>query len=662
MEITREIYWNVGHGVLIPMYTIALLALVLMIHGMVARIRVYRLGKPAGRTDHLINRIMMALKTVLSQQKVLRERKPGIPHSLIFWAFLAMTMGTVLIFIQADLTDPIWGWIFLSGNVYKLFSLVLDLAGLLAILMLLVLFYRRYRVRPRSLESDMDHAIMHGLLLAILVTGFVIEGARMAVTELDAPTNLAYWSPVGLVVARQMADWSEASLRLLHTYTWWLHFGLAMAFFIILPRTRLRHILTTSANYVFADQRRKGSIATPDLEDEQVERFGVAQITDFTWKDILDSDACTQCQRCQDRCPAWATAKPLTPMKLIGQIREVAFDQPAANLIETIGRDALWACTTCRNCQDICPAAVEHVNKIIEMRRYLVLMEGEFPGDEVMTAVDHLEVNGNPLGMTFSSRADWAKELDVVTVTEATDVDILYFTGCYASFDQRSKSVAQSFVRLCQAAGIRVGILGKAEKCCGEPARKLGNEYLYQTLATAMVEQIQGYGIKKVVTACPHCFNTLDRDYRDFGFQVPVEHYVTFLQNLVQQGRLALKPQHFSCTYHDSCYLGRYNDIYQPPRELLIAVGARLYEMEQNHQEGFCCGGGGGRIVMDEKIGSRICETRARQAADTGAPVLVSNCPFCLTMFEDGIKGAQLEEKLKPKDIAEILVERLAQP
>jgi Fe-S oxidoreductase/nitrate reductase gamma subunit len=585
MEITREIYWNVGHGVLIPMYVISVSALSLMIYGFVARIRVYRLGKPAGRTDHLKIRIMAALTTVLSQQKILREKTPGIPHSLIFWAFLAMFMGTVLIFIQADLTDPLWGWIFLSGNFYKLFSLVLDLAGLLAIVMLLVMLVRRYWVRPPGLESDRNHAVMHGLLLAILTTGFVIEGARMAVTELDSPTNLAVWSPMGLFVAHQMADWGEKNLRLVHMWTWWVHFLLVMGFLVILPRTRLRHIVTTAANYVFADQRRKGSIDTLDLEDEAVESFGVQHIADFSWKDILDGDACTQCKRCQDQCPAWNTDKPLTPMKLINHIKEKAFSDPDGSLIDTIGRDALWACTTCRNCQDICPAGVEHVNKIIDMRRYLVLMEGDIPGDEVMTAVDQLEVNGNPLGMTFSSRGDWARELDVIDVKEDSEVDILYFTGCYASFDKRNISVARSFVRLCQAAGIRVGILGKAEKCCGEPARKMGNEYLYQTLATDMIERIQGSGIKKVVTACPHCFNTLDRDYRDFGFQVPVEHYVTFLNNLVRQGRLAFKQQPFKCTYHDSCYLGRYNDIYQPPRDLLAVAGADLHEMEKNCQE-----------------------------------------------------------------------------
>lgn len=659
MELTREIYWNVGHSVLVPMYAMALLAVVVMLQSIFERIEIYKKGKRADRTDDLKGRLAAALKYAFSQRHVLRVRGPGIAHSLFFWGFLVLTLGTLLIFLQADLTDPVFGWKFLSGSFYKFYSLVLDIAGLVALIMLCGLFYRRYWVRPAGLESDIDDAIMHGLLFAILVTGFVIEGARMAVTELDAGNSLAVWSPVGLTVARQISGIGEEGLRALHKTTWWVHFFLTMALFVALPRTKFRHMLTITANYVFADHRRKGSLETPNLEDEQVENYGASRLEDLTWKDILDSDACVECKRCQDRCPAWSTNKPLSPMKLIGDIREIAFEQPDAQLVETIGRDALWACTTCRACQEICPATVEHVNKIIEMRRHLVLMKGEFPGDEVMEAANHLEVNGNPLGMAFSSRGDWADGLSVTRMSDNADVDILYFVGCYASFDKRNIKVAKSFVQLCEAAGIKVGILGKEEKCCGEPVRKLGNEYLYQSLAVENIEVLKGYGVKRIVTACPHCFNTLDRDYRDLGFNIQVEHYVTYLQNLVRQGRLKLRPERFSCTYHDSCYVGRYNDIYLPPRELLHAAGAAIREMERNRQEGFCCGGGGGRVVADEKIGSRICETRAKMAADTGAGLLISNCPFCLTMFEDGIKGAALEGKLVPRDIAEILVERL---
>ncbi|BCR04929.1 electron transporter [Desulfuromonas versatilis] len=660
MELTREIYWNVGRGVLLPMYLLAFAAIGVMAWGVWQRIKVYRQGLPLERTDNLQERILAALRRVFGQSLVMRVKGPGTFHGIFFFGFFLLFIGTTLVFIQADLTDPLFDWKFLSGGFYLLFSLVLDLAGLAAILMLGGLAVRRYLKRPEGLPNVWDNALMLGLLLAILVTGFVIEGARMAVTEVGINPRLAAWSPVGLVVAKTLSGMSEADLRTLHQGTWWLHLLLTCGFIVAIPFTRFRHLLTTSANYLFAERRPKGTIATLDLEDEQAESFGTGELKRFAWKDLLDADACTFCKRCQDRCPAWATEKPLSPMKVINQMQQLAFEPPGAGLIDTVSKDVLWACTTCYACQQTCPATIEHVNKILDMRRHLVLMEGEFPGEEVATAVDQTEVNGNPLGMAFAGRGDWAADLGVKTLAEDPEVDILYFVGCYASFDKRNIKVAKAFVQLCQAAGLKVGILGKEEKCCGEPVRKLGNEYLYQTLAAENIELIKGYGVKQVVATCPHCFNTLGRDYRDLGFEVPVEHYTTFLHRLLQEGKFKIRPEAFTATYHDSCYIGRYMDIFEEPRALLKAAGGTITEMERSGLESFCCGAGGGRIIAEEKIGTRISETRAKMAAGTGAPLLVSNCPFCLTMFEDGVKGAELEGTLAPKDLAELLVERLS--
>ena len=659
MEMSRELYWNVGHGVLVPMYLLVLAALALLVHGVRQRVKIYRQGKPLNRTDNLRERITLAVREVLLQAKVLRVKGPGMAHGLFFWGFGLLTIGTTLVFLQADLLDPLFGLRFLKGGFYLFFSLVLDLAGLVALAMLAGLFVRRYLVRPAGLETRRDDAIMHGLLFAILVSGFLIEGARMAVTEVPARMDLAIWSPVGLVVAQAFSGMGEAGLRSLHSALWWGHFALVLGFIGAIPFTKFRHILTTSANYVFANRGPKGALVTLDMENEKAESFGAAALKDLTWKDIFDSDACTKCKRCQDRCPAHNTDKPLSPMKLVNQLGEVATSNPDANLVDTVGKDALWACTTCRVCQEICPAAIEHVGKVVEMRRNLVLMEGEFPGEEVMVAMDNAEVNGNPLGLAFAARGDWAEGLPVSRMETGAEVDILYFVGCYASFDQRNIKVARSFVQLCAAAGVRVGILGKQEKCCGEPMRKLGNEYLFQALASENIETIKDYGVKKVVTACPHCFNTLAKDYRDLGFDIETEHYTTFLAGLLQEGKLPLKAEGFDCTYHDSCYLGRYNNTYQAPRTLLAAAGGTVREMERSQAESFCCGAGGGRILAEEKLGSRISETRAKMAATTGAATLVSNCPFCLTMFEDGVKGAELEGQLAPRDLAEILVERL---
>lgn len=661
MEAARELYWNVGHGaaVLLPMYIFTFAALGLLIRSGMQRLNIYRQGKPLNRTDQRDVRIGELLKNVLMQKKVLLVKGPGYAHGLFFWGFALLFIGTCFVAAQADFTDPLFGYRFLKGEFYKYFSVVLDLAGLAAMVMLLGLFVRRYLVRPKGLETGRDDAIMHGLLFGILLTGFVIEGARMAVTELTQNPGLAIWSPVGLLFAKSMSGMGEANLRSLHQGLWWLHFFMVIGFICAIPFTKFRHIFTTSANFFFTDLGPKGALVTVDMEGD-AESFGAAYIKDFTWKDIFDTDACTKCKRCQDRCPAHHTDKPLSPMKVINQMGEVACTNPEAGLIDTVGKDALWSCTTCRACQEICPAAIEQVNKIVDMRRNLVLMEGEFPGEEVMVAMNNTEVNGNPFGMAFASRGDWAEGLPVKRMSEDADVDILYFVGCYASFDKRNIKVAASFVQLCEKAGIKVGILGKEEKCCGEPMRKMGNEYLYQSMAAENIESIKGYGVKKIVTACPHCFNTLSKDYRDIGFVVETEHYTVYLNRLVEEGRLKLKGDAFDCTYHDSCYIGRYNDLYQEPRALIAASGGNIREMERNGAESFCCGAGGGRIMAEEKMGSRISETRARMASETGSGTLVSNCPFCLTMFEDGIKGAGLEGQMAPRDIAEIMVERLA--
>ncbi len=661
MEFTREIYWNVGHGVftLGPMYLLAFSAIGILVYGFLQRIKVYKKGQPLQRMDRPVDRAIDTIKTMLLQTKVVRVRLPGLFHGLFFWGFFLLLIGTTIIVIQADFTDLLFGIKFLKGTFYKLFSITLDIAGLVAVVMLLALLIRRYIIRPEGLETGRDDALMHGFLFTILITGFVIEGARMAVTELGTP--LAIWSPVGLLVAKAISGIGEESLRALHKILWWFHLLLVMGFIVSIPFTKFRHIFTTSINRFFSDKGPTGKLTSLDLEDEEAESFGAVSLTDYSWKDIFDADACTLCKRCQDRCPAYTSEKPLSPMKIVNQIGELAFGNQDGGLVETFGKDAIWACTTCRACQDICPASIEHVNKIIEVRRNLVLMEGEFPGEEVMTAMEHTEVNGNPLGLGYASRGDWAADLDVNIMADNSDVDVLYFVGCYASFDKRNIKVAQSFLSLCQTAGIKVGILGKEEKCCGEPMRKMGNEYLYQSMAMENVEIIKGYGVKKIVTTCPHCFNTLAKDYQDLDLEVEVISHVVFLQKLVTDGKLKVDNADLSCTYHDSCYLGRHNDIYEAPRQLIRAAGGKITEMEKNRDQAFCCSAGGGRILAEENIGTRINIKRVQMAAETGADQLLSNCPFCLTMFEDGVKGAELDDSLVPKDIAEILTENLQQ-
>ena len=659
MEATREIYWNVGHGVVWGMYLLAAIAFAVCAYGFWKRAALWRQGKDLLRHDHFSERLIAALRTVLSQSGVARVAPAGLFHALFFWGFGLLFIGTLLIMAQADFTAPLFGIIFLKGTFYQGFSLVLDLAGLVALLMLGGLAIRRFVIRPEGLPNIADDPLNHLLLFTILITGFLVEGLRIAATELVANPALSYYSPVGRMVALLFADSSAAALASLHKGIWWFHLLLSLGFIALIPFGKLRHIFTTSANAFFVDRSAKGSLPLINLEDESLEEFGAGKVTDLSWKDIFDADACTSCLRCQERCPAYTTGKPLSPMKVVQQIGTIAENDAQSDLCAEVTSDVLWACTTCRACQEICPANIEHVNKILEMRRKLTLMDGEFPGDEVRTAISNIEVNGNPFGLAFAGRGDWGEGLPVVLAGSGEEFDLLYFVGCYASFDQRNREIARAFVKICAAAGIRVGILGKEEKCCGEPARKLGNEYLYQMMAQENIELIKGYNVSRIVTTCPHCFNTLGRDYRDLGLELPVEHYTTFVAGLLKDGKITLAPEYFPFTYHDSCYIGRYQDIYSEPRALLAAAGGVISEMEKSKVESFCCGAGGGRIVAEEKIGRRINVERVQMASATGAPLLISNCPFCLTMFEDGIKTGGVEETLQVKDLAEIIASRL---
>jgi Fe-S oxidoreductase/nitrate reductase gamma subunit len=661
MEATREIYWNIGHVSIGFMYILAFIAMGLCVWGFYLRLPVYRIGKALNRLDQFARRVGIYLADTFGQVRVFSVRVPGTLHAVFFWGFLLLFIGTLLVMIQADFTDPLFSVRFLRGTFYKIFKVTLNSAGCASIVALLGLAVRRFIVKPEGLVTSGEDYLSHVLLLVILVTGFVLEGARMAVTELHVTPQFTRFSFGGLPAAWLLDGMSVGDILTFHKSLWWFHFLLAMVFIACIPFTKLRHLFTTSTDYLFTDLRPKGAIETIDLEDENRERFGAAQLTDLAWKDIFDADACTICKRCQDRCPAWATGKPLSPMKVIRQIEEVAFGAPEANLVDTVTRDVLWACTTCRACQEICPSNIEHVNKILEMRRHLALMDGEFPGDEVKTAINHYEVNGNPFGIGFAERGGWSEGLDLPILSEGGKADILYFVGCYASFDKRNQAVARAFVEICKAAGVRIGILGKEETCCGEPARKLGNEYLYQMLARRNIEIFNRYGVRRIVTTCPHCFNTLERDYRDLGFEGDVEDYTTFIDRLIKQGWLSLVAERFDCTYHDACYLGRYKELYSPPRDILSCAGARVTEMEKSGAESFCCGAGGGRILAEERIGRRISETRIAMAQDIGARLMISNCPFCLTMFEDGIKTGGFEGKMQVQDLAEIVMQRIVQ-
>ncbi|BBO78731.1 electron transporter [Desulfosarcina widdelii] len=659
MELTREIYWNVGHGAatLIPMYVLVIIALGVMVKRFLGRIQIYKQGLPLERTDRLYERVSRALKILLSQKRVIQQRWPGLVHGLFFWGGAVLTVGTILVFVQVDFTDPWFNEKFLTGTVYLVFSLSLDIAGFLCLVMLAGLLVRRYTAAPDGLAITRLDTAAHGILLAILVTGFGVEGARMAVTELGTP--LAYWSPVGLLVAMALSRIDETGLRGLHLAMWWLHMVLVAGFIVLIPFTRLKHIVTTGLNHVFESLEPKAMLDKLDLEDENAETFGATHLNELTWKDIFDTDACTACMRCQERCPAYSTNKPLSPMRVIDVLGDIAEQHPEANLFKTIGEDAIWSCTTCGACQDGCPAAIEHVRKIVEIRRAMVLTHATFP-QELIETFNNLENQANPWGFGADGRADWAKGMDVPLMSDHPDADLLWFVGCAGSFDDRGRKISRAMARVLLRAGVDFAILGPEEACNGDMARRAGNEYLAQMLMQQNAEVFNQYKPKRILTGCPHCFNIIKNEYFQFDARYPVVSNAELLFELHQQGRLKPNGKDLgSLTFHDSCYLGRWNGIVQMPRDLLRSMNAgQLIEMRRTGEEGFCCGAGGGRMFMEETLGKRINVERAEEIIQTRAATVAAACPFCATMLSDGLMDKEAEVVVK--DIAELVDEATA--
>lgn len=657
MAYTREIYWNIGHGaaVLVPLYLLTFTAVALLALGFWRRIKVYRQGRVLGRTDGLADRALVALKQVLSQKKVLRVPGAGTAHGLFFWSFFLLFAGTCLIVVQADFSDPLFGIRFLKGHFYLLFSLVLDLAGLGALFMLGGLFVRRYLLRPQGLVTKGDHALMHALLFTILLTGFMIEGTRMAATELGM--ELAVWSPVGLLVAKMFAPFGVEGLHNVHRCLWWFHLLISLGFIALVPFTLFRHIFTTSANYLFADRGPRGALVPLSFEEGTAQHYGASKVSDLTWKDLLDADACTECKRCQDRCPAHLTDKPLSPMKLVNELQEAAFNAPAESLVDKVGEDALWSCTTCRACTESCPAAVEHLPKIVEMRRHAVLSESRFP-QEYKQLFKDMETFGDSVGKGSSFREEWASRLKIKRTGQDEPVDFLFWAGCQgALYDERSRNTLVATARVLEKAGLNFGILGREERCCGDLARRMGNEYLFQRLARQNIETLQRHGIKRIVTNCPHCFTALRDHYPQFGATFEVMHSVELVERLIGEGKLAVQAKiDATFTYHDPCYLGRYNELYPEPRKILDHIlRTGLKEMERSKGNSFCCGAGGGNIWRGGSVGQRIEEVRVEEAVQTGADGIVTSCPFCEIMIDSGVKQKGMEYTFRVADLMELV-------
>jgi Fe-S oxidoreductase/nitrate reductase gamma subunit len=662
MTPTREVYWNI-HGIWV-MYLLLTLAVAAFAAGIAGRVLAWRRGQPVNRFDRIGERIRRVIRHALFQDRIARNPLVGVMHSSLFWAMGLLLIGTIVVAIHEDFRIPI-----MQGRFYLYFqSLVLDVAGAVGLLALLIAVVHRYVLRPARLKPNRPGAkpagdvLMLGWLLVILVQGFVVEGIRIQLTQ----DPWGAWSPVGQWTGRMLAAFlSPAAMAALHKGFWWFHLLTVFAWIAAIPYTKMIHLVTSPLSIFFANLAPKGEALSP-MDFEGAERFGASALTDFTWKDLLDLDACTACGRCQDACPAYAAGHPLSPKNLILDLRDhmtaqtLHADPLQAIVGEVISTETLWACTTCRACMEACPVDIEHVPKIIGMRRHLAMEQAEVP-DTAAAALQSLENRQHPYAGAGASRTDWCEGLDVQTMAEAGEVDVLYWVGCTAAFDPRNQKVARAFAQVMQRAGVSFAIVGEEEQCCGDPARRLGQEFLYDMIARQNVDTLSGYKFKRVVTACPHCFNALDHEYRAFGGEYTVMHHTELIKELVDAGKLSLKGDAArTVTFHDPCYLGRYNDQFDAPREVLEELPmVSLSEMPRNRAGSMCCGAGGGHAWMEES-GTRVNHLRAQQAVATGANTVATGCPFCLQMMEDGVKTVTgADGSVKVQDVVELVLQAL---
>lgn len=628
-------------------------------------------GKKDYRFDHIGERILRLFKIAFGQSKLLREPVAGLIHFFIFWGFVLFLFIVVETIIQGFYSSFTWE---LLGPVFTIMTVATDIIGLLVIVSVLFALVRRFVVKvPRlqlDVKSELDATLVLSLILFIVLSMY---GQNAASIFINGGYHTYELRPVSETLSSIIYS-SVPSAELGYEVFWWLHILLIFGFLNFLPYSKHLHVLTSLPNVFLANlNKTRNTIKPLDLEDEDAEYFGAADIEHLSWKQILDSYSCTECGRCTSVCPANNVGKTLSPRELLVKIRKRTVDKApllAAGVKEgeqfekTLVHDyiedkVLWQCTTCMACVQECPVMIEHIDSIVDMRRDLVLTESEFPAN-LNNVFKSLETNFTPWAFNPADRVEWAEGLNVKTMAEDPNGEILFWVGCAGSFDDRYKKVSKAFAKLMQKANIDFRILGIEEKCNGDTARRLGNEYLAQMMMAENIETLNNYGVKKIVTACPHCFHSLKNEYGQFGGNYEVLHHTELLEELINEGRIELKDGNSKekLTYHDSCYLGRYNEIYDSPRNSLRNLnGFHYLEMERNKSRGFCCGAGGGRMFLEDEEGGKINNNRTKEALETGADKIASACPFCMTMLTDGVKHFEKSENVEVKDIAEIVLE-----
>ena len=671
-EVQREVFGNIPSAWKLVFYTVVP---VLFLYGSVLfsqRVRNWERGAPDNRrtTKKNVGRRMKDFRAGVYMKTLLRDPAAGIMHSLIYFSFLILLAVTTVLEINHQMPPSAK---FLNGDVYRAYSAIGDFAGLMFLTGVLWAIVRRYIQRPYRIriKTKPEHAIILGTLLAIAVTGFGAEIWRIA---LQGRPEFERWSFVGYPLAG-LIDGHD-NLAGAHQVWWVAHVVSFLVFLAILPVTMLRHIFTSPLNMYLKDRERpKGAMKPmPNLMETELESFGASTIEDFTWKQLLDTDACTMCGRCTAVCPAHATGKSLDPREIVLKTGEVmartgtpAVSPPigldaeitvsSSSMFERITAEEVWACTSCKACDEVCPVNIEILDKILDMRRYLSLMESNFP-TELGNAYRAMENSGNPWGLSQSDRAAWTSKVDGVDIVDPGDPfahEYLYWVGCAGSFDDKNQKVTIAMAKLLQRAEIDFGILGPSETCTGDPARRSGNEYIFQMLATATIEQLTAMGVRKIITQCPHCFNTLLNEYPQLGGHFEVIHHSQLLEQLIESGQLDMTDARLEerVVYHDSCYLGRHNDVYLSPRKVIGSLGGiEIVEAGRNGTTGMCCGAGGARMWMEESVGKKVNDERAEELIATGASKVATACPFCYIMLDDGVKAAGAEQTVQVADIS----------
>jgi len=654
------------------LFVVALLAsLATFAYLIEARFALLRAAKPSARFDRWGERFAGVLTQFLGQRRILSPGYlgAGIMHALIFWGFLAVGLNSIHFIgggFVAGFHLPFFGPASWAGRAYVV---VRDLFEVAVVVMVAVAAYRRIVVRPARLTPSWDAALILSLIATLMVTDLAMAGAE---TARDGSAN-GYPSPAGHALAPLFASMGVPASEAVHGACFWLHLAALLGFLCYLPVSKHFHVVTSLPSVLF---RRLDTGSLPMIDLEKAETFGITGFSDLRWKDVLDVYSCTECGRCQAACPAYATGKPLSPKKINEDMREAMM--PALPLLLgrkplpegqslpvlpslTIADDVLWSCTTCRACEQACPLFIEFVDRIVGMRRKLVLEDGAFP-EELTAAYKNLEKAGNPWGQPADQRGDWAEGLDIPLMAKLEgEVEYLLWVGCAGAYDDRGKKVARATARILKEAGVTFAILGTEETCTGDPARRSGNEYLYQMLASQNVETLNRYGVKKIVAQCPHCLNSLLNEYPQLGGHYEVIHHSQVIARLLADGRIGMNaaPAGQTVTFHDSCYLGRHNGIYDAPREALSSAGLTILEMPRSRENGFCCGAGGGRMWMEESLGTKVNVNRVDEAAGTGAGLVASACPFCMTMLADGVNETGRAGTLEVQDVAQIVESRM---